>query len=218
MDFLDLQKDREIFFQVKRDIISLIINTILGALKIILESMEMYGKIEKDGTINFNREFPNEVKEVWEYLTDSDKRGLWLASGEMETIPGGKVKLIFQHRNLSQAEDPIPQKFQDKADGEVVEGKTVSVKIPEFLRFTWSGSSVVSFHLERKADLTHLRLTHSNLAKHRDTLISVCAGWHTHLNILSDRLEDLEPKGFWSVYTKMEEEYASRLSGKDQKK
>ncbi|MDT0641787.1 SRPBCC family protein [Zunongwangia sp. F363] len=178
--------------------------------------MEKYAKIENEGTVKFEREFPNEVGEVWEYLINSDKRGLWLASGEMDTHPGGNVKLIFQHRNLSQEDDPIPEKYKDKADGEVVEGKIREIKIPDILSFTWSGNSVVTFELRRFSDLTHLFLTHSNLAKDRNTFISICAGWHTHLNILSDRLEDLEPKGFWSVYNKLEAEYSERLSSIDQ--
>ncbi|MDT0676963.1 SRPBCC family protein [Autumnicola musiva] len=174
--------------------------------------MDKYGKVGDDGTVSFRREFPNEVKEVWEYLIDPDKLGLWLASGEMTLQPGGKVKLIFQHRNLSSQEDPIPEKFKDKADGEVLEGEIIEMQQEQLLSFTWSGNSLVNFKLFRTKDLTQLYLTHTGLAKDRDTLIAVCAGWHTHLNILSDRLENMEPKGFWSVFNKLEAEYSDRLS------
>jgi hypothetical protein len=38
-------------------------------------------------------------------------------------------------------------------------------------------------------------------------LFRVGAGWHTHLEILADRLEGKEPQGFWKVHMPLEEEY-----------
>lgn len=174
--------------------------------------MQKYGRITSPGTIKFERTFPNDIQEVWDYITDSEKRGLWFASGEMQLEPGGEVMLIFQHRNLSRQEETVPENFKDKADGQVLKERVVEINLPEILSFTWSGNSVVIFELKRKKDLTHLILTHQNLGKDKGTLIGVCSGWHTHLDILSDRLEGLEPKGFWTAYNKLEAEYVQQIA------
>ncbi|MDT0685733.1 SRPBCC domain-containing protein [Autumnicola psychrophila] len=80
------------------------------------------------------------------------------------------------------------------------------------LSFTWSGDSVVTFQLDEREEQTHLTLTHHNLGKNKGTLIGICSGWHTHLNILSDRLEGREPKGFWMAYSEVEAEYVQRIA------
>ncbi|MDT0649875.1 SRPBCC family protein [Autumnicola edwardsiae] len=174
--------------------------------------MEKYGRITNPGIVKFERTFPNEIVEVWDYLTDSEKRGLWLASGEMRMAVGGEVTLIFQHRNLSTQEDAVPEKFKEKADGEIMKEEIIRLDPPNLVSFTWSGDSMVTFELSRKGDQTHLILTHQNLGKNKGTLIGVCSGWHTHLNILSDRLEGLEPKGFWTTYNDLEAEYVQRIA------
>ena len=45
----------------------------------------------------------------------------------------------------------------------------------------------------------------------RDTMLSVAAGWHTHLGILQARLDGSEPPGFWRTHTRLESEYAQRI-------
>ena len=55
-----------------------------------------------------------------------------------------------------------------------------------------------------------LVLTHREL-KDRAMMVSVASGWHSHLAILIDRLNGLEPRPFWSTVTKMEGEYEKRL-------
>ncbi|MDT0690139.1 SRPBCC family protein [Salegentibacter sp. F188] len=177
--------------------------------------MQKYGRITSPGTVKFERTFQNKILEVWNYLTDSDKRGLWLASGNMQLEVGGEVKLVFQHRNLSMQEDSVPEKFKDKSDGETLNEKVVQLDPPEVLGFTWNDDSLVTFELSSRENNTHLLLTHENLGKNQGTLIAVCSGWHAHLNILSDRLEGLEPKGFWTTYNEIEAEYVQRIAADD---
>ncbi|MDT0685734.1 hypothetical protein [Autumnicola psychrophila] len=85
--------------------------------------MQKYGRITSPGTLQFERIFQNEILEVWDYLTDSDKRGLWLASGNMQMAVGGEVNLVFQHRNLSMQEDTVPEKFRDEVCGNILKEK-----------------------------------------------------------------------------------------------
>lgn len=51
--------------------------------------MNDYGVVLDPTTLRFTRRLPASVQEVWAWLTDSDKRGRWLASGDMELTEGG---------------------------------------------------------------------------------------------------------------------------------
>jgi hypothetical protein len=44
-------------------------------------------------------------------------------------------------------------------------------------------------------------------------MTSVSAGWHTHLDILSARLEGRVAESFWAKHTRLEAEYDRRLTG-----
>ncbi len=43
-------------------------------------------------------------------------------------------------------------------------------------------------------------------------MVSVAGGWHAHLGILLDNLNDREPRPFWSTHTKAAAEYEKRIA------
>lgn len=180
--------------------------------------MNKYGTFTEPGTIYFERLLPGPIEKVWAYLTESEKRGKWLAAGEMELKIGGKVELNFNNKNLSPHDDPIPEKYKHHEEGSTMYGTITKLDPPHFISYTWgeeSGSdSEVTFELEAKGDQVLLKLTHQHLGDNRDILAGVGAGWHTHLGILTDKLNNKKPKGFWSVHTSMEKEYEKRLNQK----
>ena len=45
----------------------------------------------------------------------------------------------------------------------------------------------------------------------RDTLRSVAGGWHTHLDILADRLHGRASPNFWKTYERIAAEYGERF-------
>jgi uncharacterized protein YndB with AHSA1/START domain len=51
--------------------------------------MNDHGVFTGSDTIRFERLFPGPIERIWTYLTDSEKRGTWLASGPMELKAGG---------------------------------------------------------------------------------------------------------------------------------
>ncbi|HYM85616.1 MAG TPA: hypothetical protein VET30_02660, partial [Pseudoxanthomonas sp.] len=55
-----------------------------------------------------------------------------------------------------------------------------------------------------------LQIVHSRL-RNREGMLSVSAGWHTHVGILSDLLNGRSPAGFWPVQTQLEAEYDQLL-------
>lgn len=177
--------------------------------------MNKYGTFTEPGIIQFERLLPGSIEQVWEYLTNSKKRGLWLASGTMDLQKGGQLELMFNNRNLTSHVEQPPEKYKE-FDGESrMYGEIIAVEPPSLLSFTWNEpageESEVTFELETKGNQVQLRLTHSKLGNNHDTLISVAGGWHTHLNILENRLNDREPKGFWEEHMKAEKAYEKRM-------
>jgi uncharacterized protein YndB with AHSA1/START domain len=170
------------------------------------------GKIIAPNTLRFERLLPGPVEQVWEYLTDSEKRGKWLAKGDMELFAGGKVTLHFFHASLSPVQDSPPEKYKDYACGDTFTGTVLECKPPYLLTFTWSDHSEVTFELSPKGNQVLLHLTHKKLASDTETRISIASGWHTHLDIFSDFLNGKIPKGFWEVHTLMEEVYTKLLN------
>jgi uncharacterized protein YndB with AHSA1/START domain len=173
--------------------------------------MNKYGIITEPGTIRFERLLPGPAGRVWAYLTESEKKGKWLAAGEIEPRSGGKVELRFRHRDLSAAVEPVPEKYKYMENGISFTGRVTKWDPPHLLSYTWGepdgSESEVTFELTPKGDKVLLILTHRRLGVDPAILISVSSGWHTHLGILADRLEGNEPRGFWQVHNELEKEY-----------
>ena len=79
--------------------------------------MNDFGIITEAGAIRFERLLPGPIERVWAYLTESDKRGKWLASGPVELRVGGQVELHFRHADLSPQTEPIPDKYKQYENG-----------------------------------------------------------------------------------------------------
>jgi hypothetical protein len=61
--------------------------------------------------------------------------------------------------------------------------------------------SIVTFELEPRGENVLLILTHRQLPT--DKMPSFAAGWHTHLQVLQDRLKANEPEPFLVMYDRM---------------
>lgn len=173
--------------------------------------MENYGKIIAPGTIRFERTLPGPIERIWAYITESEKRGKWLASGNIELKVGGKVDLHFFHASLSSQQETIPDKYKSYEPGSGFSGTVIQCIVPELLTFTWGDGSEVSFELKKQGENVLLILTHRHL-KSTEARVSVASGWHTHLGILIARLEGNEPAGFWKVHSQLEKEYTELLT------
>jgi uncharacterized protein YndB with AHSA1/START domain len=170
--------------------------------------MSNHGEIIGPGTLRFERLLPGPIERVWAYLTESEKRGTWLASGPMEPRVGGKFELNFLHASLSPVVEPTPERFKDMEGSCSFTGVVTRCEPPHVLSYTWAGDSEVTFELSSEGDMVRLALTHRKLdADDRVT----AAGWHTHLGILEDNLHHRTPRPFWSTWLRLEQEYLSRL-------
>ena len=159
--------------------------------------------------VRFERLLPGPIERVWQYLVDSDKRGLWLASGALEPRVGGTIELRFENARLSS--EPVPERYKRHAG--VFEGRERITRFepPRVLAFTWTGGegvSEVTFELAPVGDRVRLLLTHSRLSRvHR---LDVSGGWHVHLEVLESLLEGHGRPAFWSLLAQVEEVYAQR--------
>jgi uncharacterized protein YndB with AHSA1/START domain len=175
------------------------------------QDLPEYGVATAKDTVRFERLLPGPIQRVWSYLTESEKRKTWFAAGDMDLRVGGRVELIFKHSDF--APEPTPERFK-KYDGWHSYGHITRCEPPRVLSYTWSeeegGDSEVTFELTPEGDEVRLVLTHRRLAD-RAAMLGVAGGWHSHLAVLTDRLNARPPRGFWSIHAKVEEDYKKRL-------
>ena len=171
--------------------------------------MNDFAKVTAPGTLRIERLLPGPIERVWRYLTDSQLRAKWFASGEMELRVGSRFALFFKHSDLSPHVEPTPARFKEMENGVTVYGLITQVDPPRLLSYTWSeesDTSEVTFELKPQGADVLLVVTQRRLAN-RAEICDVAAGWHTHLDILGDNLHGRTPRPFWSTHTKIEAEY-----------
>lgn len=169
-----------------------------------------HGTLVKAAEVRFVRLLPGPIERVWDYLTDPEKRGLWLAGGHTDLRVGGTVGLEFQHAQLTPHEEMVPEKYRDDPlEGCDISGIITQCKPPHLFSHTWGNSEVV-FELTPEGDRVRLVLTHRKLGDDAEVL-SVAAGWHAHVDVLEAKLANVVPPPFWETHTRLEKEYGERF-------
>jgi uncharacterized protein YndB with AHSA1/START domain len=167
------------------------------------------GAVSEPGTFRIERVLPGPIERIWAYLTDSEKRQTWLASGPMELRVGGQVALRFRFSELSAEKTP-----RDRNDECVVNGRVTRCDPPRLLSYTWGdgpGASQVTFQLSPHGEEVLLVITHQRLAD-RGTMVNAASAWHTHVGILLDQLDGQVARPFWATKIEMETEFEKRLA------
>lgn len=175
--------------------------------------MNQYGVVIAPQTVRFERLLPGPIDRVWSYLVEPEKRGTWLAKGNMDLRIDGSVELEFHNNKLTEGNEQQPPKYA-KYGGEIrMTGRVITCEPPRKLVYTWAENfgeaSEVTFELAPRGEKVLLVLTHRKLAA--KDMTSVAGGWHTHLDILAARLEGRKPSAFWPTHTRLEAEYEKRL-------
>jgi uncharacterized protein YndB with AHSA1/START domain len=170
---------------------------------------EYVNRIAHDA-LRLERLLPGPLERVWSFLTDSEKRGRWLATGDWELRAGGRIELNFAHDRLSA--EATPARYRDMPMS--FTGKVLRCEPPRFIEFTWIESdgvaSEVSFELSPRGDQVALTITHRKIPN-RAELLDIAGGWDVHAGILEDVLAARTPRGFWSTHARLVEEYARRF-------
>ena len=168
---------------------------------------DAYGELIEPTTLKIQRLLPGPIERVWAYLTDSDLRRQWLASGEMDLRPGAPFELTWHNDELS---DPPGQKPEGFGSEHKMQSVITELDPPRRLAFAWNNTGGVSFELEPKGHDVLLTLVHRRLPD-RSMLLMVAAGWHAHLDVLAARAKGQAPAPFWDGWVRLREEYDQRV-------
>ena len=164
---------------------------------------DRHGTLSDGNVLRMQRRLPGPIERVWSYLTDSDLRRQWLASGTMPLQPGASFELVWRNDELSASPAERPDGFpaESRATCEFVE-----LDPPRRMRYRWPGVGEVSFELEPLGNEVMLTLTHRQLSGER-LVLNVCAGWHAHLALLVALLEGQRPPSLWSTWKRLRQDY-----------
>ncbi|WP_262029433.1 SRPBCC family protein [Microvirga sp. Mcv34] len=172
-----------------------------------LATLDTYGALTEPATLTIQRLLPGPIERVWAYLTESELRGRWLASGAMDLTLGAPLELVWRNDELTDPPAARPPGFPEEHR---MTSRITELDPPHTLAITWGTTGGVTFTLEQQGADVLLTLTHRRVTD-RATLLNVSAGWHAHLDILAARLSDEAPQPFWESWARLKEEYARRL-------
>lgn len=172
-------------------------------------TIENYGTLGDLETLTIRRRLPGPIDRVWAYLTDSDLRRRWLASGTMEMRVGAPFELTWRNDELTSPPGIRPEGFSAEHS---MASKITELEPMRRLSFTWEGSGDVTFDLAPAGKDVILTITHRRLPS-RGMQLSVSAGWHLHLDILADLVAGRKPAPlFWDRWQKLRTDYEGRIS------
>jgi uncharacterized protein YndB with AHSA1/START domain len=171
---------------------------------------DAHGTAIEPGTFRIERLLPGPVERIWAYLTEPEKRRKWFGAGLMDLRVGGRLELHFRFSELTTEKTP-----PGKDDSCGVPGRVTQCDPPRLLSYTWGDgpdASEVTFQLTPRGRDVLLVIIHRRLGD-LTKMVSVASGWHTHLDILADRLNGRNPCPFWMTKARLQEQYSERLTG-----
>ena len=93
-----------------------------------------YGALSEPATLTIQRMLPGPIERVWAYLTESDLRSKWLASGDMELKVGAPFELVWRNSELTDPPGKRPEGFGEEHR---MESRILEIDPPRKLVFTW---------------------------------------------------------------------------------
>ncbi|WDI32442.1 SRPBCC family protein [Hyphococcus flavus] len=175
--------------------------------------MNKYGEVLEDGSLYFVRELPGDIERAWAWIAEGEKRAQWLCGGGDVQRAGETIKFEFQHKNLTPHEETIPEKYKEMDNGVSFDVDVTACEPPHRLVIWWpspEGSNEIEFRLSEQNGKVKLELIQRGEipAEH---FLGSCAGWHTHLDIMADKMSGETPKPFWSTHEAFFQEYKARI-------
>lgn len=174
--------------------------------------MNDYGTLIAPDAIRFERLLPGPIERVWAFITESEKRARWLASGEMPLTVGSRFQMRFRHADLTPHDEVTPERYKAIEDGVTMDFAITACEPPRLLRHTWpegSSESEVTYELKPEGKAVRLVLTHRRLS--HEAMHQVGPGWHAHLDILAEHIAGRTPPPFWATHARLEADYSQRL-------
>lgn len=170
-----------------------------------VQTDDAFAQSPAQGTLTLSRLLPGSPADIWPYLTESDKSKEWFAAIDGKIKKGSTITLRFDNSTITPHNETTPEKYKEAECGGV--GGTILVlEPPHRLSYTWGKGSEVTFELTAQGNNTLLRLTHKNISE-RGAQLSIAAGWHSHLDVLQDKLNGKIPAPFWEKHARLMEHY-----------
>jgi uncharacterized protein YndB with AHSA1/START domain len=167
-----------------------------------------FGTLIAPRTLQMQRLLPGPIERIWDYLTKSDLRRQWLASGEMELKAGAPVELVWHHDETTTPPGKRPESMSS-AESRLPSRITVC-EPPHKLGFMFWSDTEVIFELKTTGNKVLLTLTHKDLPS-RGMMVGVSTGWHTHLDVLEARASGTKIENFWDHWRTHKAEYEARI-------
>jgi uncharacterized protein YndB with AHSA1/START domain len=172
-----------------------------------LSAEQSYGKVVAPRTIEMQRLLPGPIERVWDYLTKSELRRQWLASGEMELKVGAPCELVWHHDKITDPPGTRPESMNSESH---LPSRITVCEPPRKLGFMFWSDSEVIFELKPAGSKVLLTLNHRALPS-RSMMVGVSAGWHSHLDGLVARLSDRKIENFWDHWRANKDTYETRI-------
>ncbi|MFA6265150.1 MAG: SRPBCC family protein [Pseudolabrys sp.] len=166
-----------------------------------------YGELIEPATLKIERLLPGPAERIWDYLTKSDLRRQWLASGEMELKAGTEFELTWRNDELTDPPGKRPEGFSEQHSAIC---KVLEADPPRKLSYTFGKTGEVTFLLTPQGSDVLLTVIHRRLTE-RGIMILVGPGWHMHLDVLAAKLRGLKTGPFWDGWLKLKADYDKRL-------
>lgn len=168
---------------------------------------DAFGTLTEPATLTIRRRLPGPIERVWDYLTKSELRRQWLASGDMTMDVDTPFELVWRNDSLTDPPGHRPEGFSVEHR---MTSRITELDPPRRLAFTWNERGEVSFTLEPAGDEVLLTVVHRRLSDRANTL-GVGAGWHAHLDLLAARLNGSTTEPFWDALSRLRTAYDLRL-------
>ncbi len=169
---------------------------------------DTFGKVVAPRVIEMQRLLPGPIERIWDYLTKSDLRQQWLASGDMDLNVGAPCELVWHHDKTTTPPGKRPESMTSSES--VLPSRITACEPPHKLGFMFWSDSEVIFELKTVGAKVLLTLTHRNLPS-RSMMVGVSTGWHTHLDVLAARVSNEKIENFWDHWRAYKQLYETRL-------
>ncbi|MCA0433477.1 MAG: SRPBCC family protein [Proteobacteria bacterium] len=171
-------------------------------------TLDAYGVLTEPTTLRIERLLPGPVERIWSYLTDSDLRRKWLASGVMEPKAGSSFEFVWRNDELGIAAGKRPEGMPEENRMKCL---ILAFEAPRKLVFTFGEKAEVTWDLTPRGRDVLFTITHRRITD-RNVLLSVSAGWHAHVDVLVAITEGKSAQPFWDSWSGLRKEYDQRLT------
>jgi uncharacterized protein YndB with AHSA1/START domain len=168
---------------------------------------DAYGILIEPATLKIQRLLPGPIERVWAYLTESELRSRWLASGAMQGQKDTPFEFVWRHDELACPPSKRPEGFPEEHR---MQCQMREFDPPHKLAFTWGSGSDVSIELVSQGKQVQLTLIHRRIPD-RSSMLNIGAGWHAHLDVLVASVGETPAEPFWDSWQRLKQEYDQRL-------